>query len=79
MTDLEDLERTLYDRLDAIGPAPVAVLLNVLNLPDSERARGDFAPLPSSLPCGPNVHVKGMGAGSGTGTGYRHRLGLKGS
>ena len=37
--NLEDLERTLRDRLDAIGPAPRAVLLNVLILPDHERAR----------------------------------------
>ena len=39
MTDLEDLERTLRDRLDAIGPAPRAVLHHVLLLPDHERAR----------------------------------------
>ena len=39
VADLEDLERTLRDRLDAIGPAPRAVLLHVLKLPDHERAR----------------------------------------
>ena len=44
MSDLTDLERTLRDRLDAIGPAPRAVLLHVLMLPDHERARriGEF-------------------------------------
>ena len=44
MSDLTDLERTLRDRLDAIGPAPRAVLLHVLKLPDHERARriGEF-------------------------------------
>jgi hypothetical protein len=44
MDDLEDLERTLRDRLDAIGPAPRVVLLNVLKLPDTKRARriGEF-------------------------------------
>ncbi len=39
MDNLEDLERLLRDRLDAIGPAPRAVLLRVLKLPDHERAR----------------------------------------
>jgi hypothetical protein len=38
MSDLTDLERTLRDRLDAIGPAPRAVLLQVLMMPDHERA-----------------------------------------
>ena len=38
MDDLEDLERTLRARLDAIGSAPRAVL-HVLKLPDHERAR----------------------------------------
>ena len=38
MSDLTDLERTLRDRLDAIGPAPRAVLLHVLMLPEHERA-----------------------------------------
>jgi hypothetical protein len=42
--NLEDLERTIRDRLDAIGPAPRAVLLSALKLPDHERARriGEF-------------------------------------
>ena len=42
--DLEDLERQLCERLDAIGPASRAMLLHVLMLPDHERARriGDF-------------------------------------
>jgi len=39
MSDLTDLERLLRARLDAIGPAPRAVLLHVLKLPDHERAR----------------------------------------
>ena len=36
--DLEQLERTLRERLDALGPAPRAELLHVLMLPDFERA-----------------------------------------
>ena len=36
--DLEDVERQLSDRLDAIGPASRAVLLHVLMLPDHSRA-----------------------------------------
>ena len=36
--DLEDVERQLCDRLDAIGPAPRAMLLHVLKLPDHQRA-----------------------------------------
>ena len=39
MTDLEDLEQTLRDRLDAIGPTSRAVLQHTLMLPDHERAR----------------------------------------
>ena len=39
MPDLTDLEHTLRDRLDAIGPAPRAVLLRRLKLPDHDRAR----------------------------------------
>ena len=39
MSGLEDLERLLRARLDAIGPAPRAVLLHVLKPPDHERAR----------------------------------------
>jgi hypothetical protein len=44
MENLEDLERRLHDRLDAIGPEARAVLRDVLMLPDHERARriGDF-------------------------------------
>jgi non-ribosomal peptide synthetase component F len=34
----DSLERQLCDRLDAIGPAPRAVLLHVLMLPDHQRA-----------------------------------------
>jgi hypothetical protein len=42
--NLEDLERTLRDRLDAIGPEARDVLLHVLTLPDLERVRsiGEF-------------------------------------
>jgi hypothetical protein len=36
--DLEQLERRLQERLDALGPAPRAELLHVLTLPDFERA-----------------------------------------
>ena len=36
--DLEQLERRLQERLDALGPAPRAELLHVLMLPDFERA-----------------------------------------
>ena len=39
MDDLEDLERSFRDRLDAIGPETRAVLLHVLKLPDLERVR----------------------------------------
>jgi hypothetical protein len=35
--DLEDVERDLRERLDAMGPAPRAELLHVLTLPDYER------------------------------------------
>ncbi len=44
MDDLEDLDRTLRDRLDAIGPEARAILLHVLKLPDLERVRsiGEF-------------------------------------
>ena len=38
MTNLEDLERLLRDRLDALGPGPRAELLRVLMLPDYDRA-----------------------------------------
>jgi hypothetical protein len=48
MSDLTDLDRTLRDRLDAIGPAPRAVLSYVLLLPDHERALriGDLYVIP---------------------------------
>jgi hypothetical protein len=44
MDDLEDIERTLRDRLNAIGPEARAILLHVLKLPDLERVRsiGEF-------------------------------------
>jgi hypothetical protein len=35
---LDELERRLRERLDALGPAPRAELLHVLMLPDFERA-----------------------------------------
>jgi hypothetical protein len=34
--DLEQVERELRERLDALGPAPRAELLHVLMLPDSD-------------------------------------------
>jgi predicted DNA-binding transcriptional regulator AlpA len=48
--DLEQLERTLGERLDALGPAPRAELLHVLMLPDFERADriGEFWGYPES-------------------------------
>ena len=44
MTNLEDVECPLRDRLDALRPAPRAELFRVLVPPDSDRARrvGDF-------------------------------------
>ncbi len=44
MENLEDLDRTLRDRLDAIGPEARAVLLHVLHQPDLDRVRtiGEF-------------------------------------
>jgi hypothetical protein len=44
MTNLEDLERDLRAKLDALEPAPRAELLRVLMLPDYDRARriGEF-------------------------------------
>jgi hypothetical protein len=36
--NLEDNERILRERLDALGPAPRAELLRVLTLPDYDRA-----------------------------------------
>jgi hypothetical protein len=52
----DELERRLWERLDALGPAPRAELLDVLMLPDFDRADriGEFwatrraAPSPSS-------------------------------
>ena len=38
LVDLENVERRLRERLDALGPAPRAELLHVLMLPDFERA-----------------------------------------
>jgi hypothetical protein len=48
--DLEQLERRLQERLDALGPAPRAELLHVLMLPDLERADriGEFWGYPES-------------------------------
>ncbi len=48
--DLEQLERRLRERLDALGPAPRAELLHVLMLPDFERADriGEFWSYPES-------------------------------
>jgi len=48
--DLEQLERVLRKRLDALGPAPRAELLHVLMLPDFERADriGEFWGYPES-------------------------------
>jgi hypothetical protein len=44
VTDLEGLDGTLRDRLNAIGPEARAILLHVLKLPDLERVRsiGEF-------------------------------------
>ena len=39
--DLDQVERQLRQRLDALGPAPRPELLHVLMLPDFERA-GEF-------------------------------------
>ena len=55
--DLQQLERRLRERLDALGPAPRAELLHVLMLPDFDRADAIGAywgtpgrgPSPSSL------------------------------
>ena len=50
LVDLEQLERVLRERLDALGPAPRAELLHVLMLPDFERADriGEFWGYPES-------------------------------
>ena len=44
----DELERRLRERLDAFGPAPRAVLLRVLMLPDFDRADriGEFRSYP---------------------------------
>jgi hypothetical protein len=44
MPTLHELEETLRQRLDALGPAPRAELLHVLMLPDFDRAEriGEF-------------------------------------
>jgi hypothetical protein len=48
--DLEQVERRLRERLDALGPAPRAELLHVRMLPDLERAEriGEFWSYPES-------------------------------
>jgi hypothetical protein len=48
--DLDQVERQLRQRLDALGPAPRAELLHVLMLPDFERADriGEFWSYPQS-------------------------------
>ena len=50
VVDLEQLERQLRERLDALGPAPRAELLHVLMLPDFDRADriGEFWGYPQS-------------------------------
>jgi hypothetical protein len=47
---LDQLERRLRERLDALGPAPRAELRHVLMLPDFERADriGEFWSYPQS-------------------------------
>ena len=46
----DELDRSLRERLDALGPAPRAELLHVLTLPDFERADriGEFWGYPDS-------------------------------
>ena len=46
----DELERRLHERLDALGPAPRAVLLHVLMLHDFERVDriGEFWSYPES-------------------------------
>ena len=46
----DELERLLRERLDALGPTPRAELLDVLMLPDFERADriGEFWSYPQS-------------------------------
>jgi hypothetical protein len=45
-----EIERRLRERLDALGPAPLAELLHVLMLPDFDRADriGEFWGYPES-------------------------------
>lgn len=52
MDNVEDIERTFRDRIDAIGPEARAVLLHVLKLPDLERVRsiGEFYADPRTRP-----------------------------
>src|SRR5215207_2221282 len=52
VVDLEQLERVLRERLDALGPVPRAELLHVLMLPDFDRADriGEFWGHPESRP-----------------------------
>jgi hypothetical protein len=47
---LDHLERRLRERLDALGPAPLAELFHVLMLPDFDRADriGEFWSYPDS-------------------------------
>ncbi len=51
----DQLERRLRERLDALGPAPRAELLDVLMLPDLERAEriGDLWSQPGRGPSFP--------------------------
>ncbi|HEX4862554.1 MAG TPA: hypothetical protein VFV02_00685 [Acidimicrobiales bacterium] len=50
LVNLEQVERRLRGRLDALGPAPRAELLHILILPDFERANriGEFWGYPES-------------------------------
>jgi len=49
--NLEELERTLRHRLDAIGPAPRAMIQHVLLMPEQQRADriGEFFGDPRTL------------------------------
>jgi hypothetical protein len=82
MSDLEDLERTLRDRLDAIGTAPRAVLLHLLMLPTTSAPAGSanvrrsydqtFAQLLIDLEESP--HSRAVGAGRASGAGASRRI-----
>ena len=72
LTDLEDVERDLRAKLDALGPQVRAELLNTLMTPDYERARrigelyGDprtrtFAQLLIDLEESPHARAVGLG------------------